>query len=66
MKGKILITDTLFITSQNERQITDAGYGFERLDTPTATEEQLIEALEGKVGYRVSVIEKSLTCFMCP
>jgi len=58
MKGKILITDSLFITSENERQITDAGYGYERLDTPNATEEQLIEALNGKVGYVLGGIEK--------
>lgn len=58
MKGKILITDSLFITSENERQITDAGYGFERLDTSTATEEQLIEALKGKVGYILGGVEK--------
>lgn len=58
MKGTILITDSLFITSENERQITDAGYSFERLDTPTATEEQLIEGLKGKVGYILGGIEK--------
>jgi gluconate 2-dehydrogenase len=58
MKGKILITDTLFISSKNEHQIADAGYGFERLDVPAATEAQLIEALKGKVGYILGGIEK--------
>jgi len=58
MKGKILITDSLFIFSEHERQLFDAGYAFERLDTPTATEEQLVENLKGKVGYILGGVEK--------
>lgn len=58
MKGKILITDSLFIFSEHEKQLADAGYEIERLDTPTATEEQLIEHLPGKVGYILGGIEK--------
>lgn len=58
MKGKILITDTLFIFPEHEQQLTDAGYEIERLDTPTATEAQLIEHLQGKVGYVLGGIEK--------
>lgn len=58
MKGKILITDSLFIFPEHEKQLTDAGYEVERLDTPTATEEQLIEHVPGKVGYILGGIEK--------
>jgi len=58
MKGKILVTDSLFILPEHEKQLTDAGYEIERLDTPTATEEQLIEHLPGKVGYILGGIEK--------
>ncbi len=58
MKGKILITDSLFIFPEHEKQLLDAGYECERLDTPTATEEQLIENLKGKVGYILGGIEK--------
>lgn len=58
MKGTILITDTLFIFPEHEQQLIDAGYEIERLDTPTATEEQLIEHLQGKVGYVLGGIEK--------
>jgi phosphoglycerate dehydrogenase-like enzyme len=58
MKGKILITDSLFVFPEHERQLFDAGHAFERLDTPTATEEQLIENLKGKVGYILGGIER--------
>jgi len=58
MKGKILVTDSLFIFSEHEKQLTVAGYEVERLNTPTATEEQLIEHVPGKVGYILGGIEK--------
>ena len=51
MKGKILITDSLFIAKEHEDILVNAGYEIERLDTPEATEEQLIEAIRGKIGY---------------
>ncbi len=51
MKGKILITDSLFIAKEHEDVLTAAGYEVERLDTPEATEAELIEAVKGKVGY---------------
>lgn len=57
MKGTILITDTLFIFPEHEKLIKAAGYDIERLDTPTATEEQLIEKIKGKVGYILGGIE---------
>ena len=58
MKGKILITDSLFIFPEHEEQLRDAGYEIERLDTPTATDEQLIEHVPGKAGYILGGIEK--------
>jgi phosphoglycerate dehydrogenase-like enzyme len=58
MKGKVLITDTLFIADEHVRQIESAGYAVERLDKPNATEDELIEAVRGKVGYVLGGIEK--------
>jgi len=58
MKGKILVTDNLFIFEEHERLIQEAGYDIDRLDTPEATEEQLVEAIKGKVGYVLGGIEK--------
>lgn len=58
MKGTILITDSLFIFAEHEKMIRDAGYEIERLDNPTATEDQLIEHLSGKVGYILGGVEK--------
>jgi glyoxylate reductase len=58
MKGKILITDSLFIFPEHEQQLADAGYEIERLDIPAATEEQLTQHLSGKVGYVLGGIEK--------
>lgn len=58
MKGKILITDSLFIFKEHEEQLRNAGYEIERLDKPEATEEELIEAVRGKIGYILGGIEK--------
>jgi phosphoglycerate dehydrogenase-like enzyme len=58
MKGKILITDSLFIFEEHERLIKEAGYEIERLDKPEATEKELIEAIKGKIGYILGGIEK--------
>ncbi len=55
---KILITDTLFIFPEHETMLTDAGYEFERLPIPNATEAQLIEAVKGKDGYILGGIEQ--------
>ncbi len=57
-KGKILITDSLFIFPEHEKMITDAGYEIERLNKLSATEDELIEAIKGKVGYILGGIEK--------
>ena len=58
MKGKVLVTDTLFITDEHVKRIEDAGYEVERLEKANATEDELIEALQGKVGYVLGGIEK--------
>lgn len=58
MKGKILITDNLFIFPEHEQLLRDAGYELERLDKPEATEEELMHAVRGKVGYILGGIEK--------
>lgn len=58
MKGKILVTDTLFITDEHVKRIEDAGYEVERLDKANASEDELIAALKGKVGYILGGIEK--------
>ena len=58
MKGKILVTDSLFIFSKHEKKLRAAGYEIERLDKPEATEEELVEVIKGKVGYILGGIEK--------
>jgi D-3-phosphoglycerate dehydrogenase len=54
---KILITDTLFIFPEHERMLADAGFEFERLPKPDATEEELVQAIKGKAGYILGGIE---------
>lgn len=58
MKGKVLVTDTLFITEEHVKKIEDAGYEVERLPKADASEDELIQALQGKVGYILGGIEK--------
>ncbi len=58
MKGKILVTDTLFIGDKHVERIENAGYEVERLAKANATEDELIDALQGKVGYILGGIEK--------
>ena len=58
MKGKILVTDTLFIADEHVNQIQAAGYEVERLEKANASEDELIAALHGKVGYVLGGIEK--------
>lgn len=58
MKGKILITDSLFIFPEHEQKLRDAGFEIERLDTPEASEDELIAAIKGKVGYILGGTEK--------
>lgn len=53
----VLITDSLFFFKEHEDQLKAAGYDIERLDKPNATEEELIAAVKGKVGYLFGGIE---------
>jgi len=55
---KILITDTLFIFPEHKQKLRDAGFELERLPKSNATEEELIEALQGVHGYILGGIEK--------
>lgn len=58
MSKKILVTDSLFVFDEHVKQLEGAGYEVERLDKPNATDDELIEALQGKVGYILGGIEK--------
>ncbi len=58
MSKTILITDSLFIFSEHEQILRQGGYQIERLDKPEATEEELIKAVSGKVGYILGGVEK--------
>jgi phosphoglycerate dehydrogenase-like enzyme len=53
----VVITDSLFFFTEHEQQLKAAGYDFERLDKPDVTEEELIAAVKGKVGYLFGGIE---------
>jgi phosphoglycerate dehydrogenase-like enzyme len=55
---KILITDTLFIFREHEEALVQAGFVFERLPKPQATEEELIKNIKGQSGYILGGIEK--------
>jgi len=55
---QVLVTDSLFIYEEHVKQLEAAGYEVVRLDKPEATEEELISALKGKVGYILGGIEK--------
>lgn len=55
---KILVTDSLFIFDEHVKKLADAGYEVERLDTPHASEEELVKAIKGKTGYILGGIEK--------
>ena len=57
MNGTILITDSLFIFDEHVKQLEAAGYGVVRLDEPKATEEELVEAVKGKIGYILGGVE---------
>lgn len=58
MSNKILVTDSLFIFDEHVKQLEAAGYEVERLDKPNATEDELCQAIKGKVGYILGGIEK--------
>lgn len=54
---KVLVTDSLFVYPEHEALLAKAGIEVERLDKPKASEEELIAALKGKVGYILGGIE---------
>ena len=54
----ILVTDTLFIHDKQIATLASAGYQVERLNEVQASEDQLVEAVKGKVGYILGGIEK--------
>lgn len=58
MKGTILVTDTLFILDEHIRRLEAAGYEIERLPKPHASEQELMSAIKGKVGYVLGGIEQ--------
>ena len=58
MSKTILVTDSLFIFKEHEDALRKAGYTIERLDKPEATEEELIKAVKGKIGYILGGVEK--------
>ena len=55
---EVLITDSLFIFPEHEKQIQEAGFNTTRLDKPEASEEELCEAIKGKAGYILGGVEK--------
>ncbi len=57
MSDKVLITDSLFIFDEHIEAIKNAGYNPVRLDKVKATEEELIEAIKGCVGYILGGVE---------
>lgn len=57
MKGKVLVTDTLFVMDEHVKQIQDAGYGVVRIEKPDMSEKELVEAVKGKTGYILGGIE---------
>ena len=57
-KGTVLITDSLFISKKNEKQIKDAGYMIERIEEPKVAEGELVKAIQDKIGYILGGTEK--------
>lgn len=53
----ILITDSLFIHDRHVALIKEAGYEVERISKPDPTEDELVTAIKGKVGYILGGIE---------
>jgi len=58
MSGTILVTDTLFIGPEHIQALNQAGYEVARLEESSATEEELIANIPGKVGYILGGTEK--------
>lgn len=56
-KGKVLVTDSLFIFDEHVETIENAGYEVVRVEKPDISEAELIEAVRGKVGYILGGVE---------
>lgn len=56
-KGKILVTDTLFVFDEHVKKLEDAGYEVVRQGRPDTPEDELCELVKGKVGYLLGGIE---------
>lgn len=54
---EILVTDSLFIHDDHVKRLEEEGYSVDRLDEPRASDNELIDALEGKEGYILGGIE---------
>jgi D-3-phosphoglycerate dehydrogenase len=57
MKGKILITDTLFMHEKHVSRLEKAGYEVTRLEKADATEAELIKAVQDMDGYIMGGVE---------
>ena len=53
----ILITDSLFIFTEHEQQLRDAGYEIVRVEKPDMSEDEICEAIKDKSGYILGGIE---------
>jgi len=56
--SSILVTDTLFILPEHERQLQAAGFSTHRLPKLKADEAELAEAIKGKDGYILGGVER--------
>jgi phosphoglycerate dehydrogenase-like enzyme len=58
MTKKLLVTDSYFVTGQHISELQDAGYEVTHLDVPSATEQQLVDAIKGVSVYILGGIEQ--------
>ncbi len=53
MSNSVLVTDSMYIFDEHVRKLQEIGLQVERLNSDQATEEELCEALQDKIGYIV-------------
>lgn len=56
-KGRILVTDTLFIFDEHVKQLENVGYEVVRNEKPDLSEDELKEVVKDKVGYVLGGVE---------
>lgn len=56
--SKILITDSLFIAKKHVDKLKQQGHEVVRLDKPCASEEELVESIQGVDGYIIGGVEQ--------